>query len=190
MSNTMLGFEIVDEPNASEAEQQGCELLDEVKGEAEKNKGQGEAEKHEPASLSDVVLELQGLRRELKQHTYLTKCCCTKLTLIELRQSTTQGEGTDAVRAADQWAKGESALLSLKSVEVISKSIQANPKNMVGQGTYTSIFFNKDLRRGWSVVIEMYMSIVRKEYKFFGSGSEYEQGWLLQFMPEFREALE
>ena len=89
-----------------------------------------------------------------------------------------------------QWARGESAILQLKAVEVITKHMLANPKSIQEQGTYTSLFFQKDLRRGYSFVIEMYLGIVCNEFNFFGRGSESEQGWLLQYMPEFRDGLQ
>ena len=51
------------------------------------------------------------------------------------------------------------------------------------------MFFQKDLRRGYSFVIEMYLGIVCNEFRFFGREMEFEQGWLLQYMPEFRDGL-
>jgi len=56
-------------------------------------------------------------------------------------------------------------------------------------GTYSSQFISKDVRRGHCVVIECYLGLCEGEYEFFGRGSDYEQGWPAQFLPEFREHL-
>ena len=146
--------------HSGDAKKKGCEVMGELHADAEMKKGVGEAaDKHEPASLDDVVKELKGIKLKFTS-------CCTKLSLIELRQSNTQGEGTDAVRAAHQWAIGESATLPLKAVQVITKHMLANPQSIQEQGTYTSLFFQKDLRRGYRFVIEMWWGMVCNEIEF------------------------
>ena len=93
------------------------------KGEGESRQGEAEAAPHTPKSLDDVVYALKELQVKLAEQSHFMGACTHKLSFIELRQSTTQGEGTDAVRAAHQWAVGDSALLSLKAVEVVAKDM-------------------------------------------------------------------
>ena len=163
--NVLAGFELVGDMKG-EAEKKGCEFVGELHAEAEEKKVEAEIKEGEPKTLDDVVSELAGIKRKLSKHVELTELCYSKLSLMELRQSNTQGESTDAVRAAHQWARGESALLPLKAVEVITKHMLANPKSIQEQGTYTSMFFQKDLRRGYSFVIEMWWGMVCNEIEF------------------------
>ena len=147
-----------------------------------------EAEKDEPMGIEAVVKEIKGIKRQLAETNEFSYGCFEKLSLIELRQSNVLGEGTDAIRAVDQWARGESALLPARAVEVISQAMLANPASMT-EGTYTSLFYSKDVRRAETHIIEWWLAACKGETEFFGRGSEYEQGWVAQYIPEFRAAL-
>ena len=140
-------------------------------------------------STAEMVSELQAMRKTLEKMAKKLSIATEKTAIIELRQSNLQGEGTDAVRSLDQWARADSALLSNKAAEIMKARIQAKPHECIEACTYTSLFVSKDVRRGHYEIIMMYLGLVEQEYQFYNRGSEYEQGWAAMYMPELREIL-
>ena len=88
-----------------------------AEAEVETSKGQ--------RGFAEMVAELKLIREGFESMDANLESVATKISVIELRQSNLQGEGTDAVRLLDQWARADTALLSKKAVEVVKSRTQA-----------------------------------------------------------------
>ena len=140
--------------------------------------------------LAQVVQELKSMKGELTSMNHSMNVLATKTSIMELRQSSVIGEGTDAVRHADQWAKGESAQLSDKAVEFMKTRIEsADDNRKLEVCTYSDLFLQKDTRRGQYELICFYKVVVEGEVEFYNKGDEYCQGWVALLVPECRKIL-
>jgi len=144
----------------------------------------------EATLLAKVVEVLKDVQGELTSMNHHMQVLSTKTSIMELRQSSVIGEGTDAVRHADQWAKGESAQLSDKAVEFMKTRIEsADDKRKLEVCTYSDLFLQKDTRRGQYELICFYKALVEGEVEFYNKGDEYCQGWVALLLPECRKIL-
>ena len=154
-----------------------------------KNKKVSENTEYPPGTVA-MIEAITKMAKSIEGLHEIQKGILFKLSNIELRQSTNQGEGTDAIRCIDQWARAESALVSRTSFDVLKKRIMASPEDLAAEaGTYTSLFLAKDARRGHYIIIMFYKAVVEKEMAFSNNGSEYTQGWGAVEIPELREML-
>ena len=176
-----------DEPAPKRAATSPKAKADEEGKQAEKDKhadeGQGKVDKVLD-ELKEVKKLLESIQKTSDKHSETSR-------QIELRQSRLQGEGTDAVRAMHQWAMAEVSTLSAKAVECIASRVRSKvtPGSEVQRGTYSEIFYDKDLRRAQSSLILAFFALVEQEFEFFGTGDEHEQGWVGMRLPELRALL-
>ena len=141
--------------------------------------------------LAQVVQVLKSVQGELTSMNHSMNVLATKTSIMELRQSSVIGEGTDAVRHADQWAKGESAQLSDKAVEFMKTRIEsADDNRKLEVCTYSDLFLQKDTRRGQYELICFFKVVVEEEVEFYNKGDEYCQGWVGILLPELRKILQ
>ena len=145
----------------------------------------------EATLLAKVVEVLKSVQGELTSMNHSMNVLATKTSIMELRQSSVLGEGTDAVRHADQWAKGESAQLSDKAIEFMKTRIEsADDNRKLEVCTYSDLFLQKDTRRGQYELICFYKVVVEGEVEFYNKGDEYCQGWVALLLPECRKILQ
>ena len=145
----------------------------------------------EATLLAKVVEVLKDVQGELTSMNHHMQVLSTKTSIMELRQSSVIGEGTDAVRHADQWAKGESAQLSDKAVEFMKTRIESvDESRKLEVCTYSDLFMQKDKRRGQYELICFYKVVVEGEVEFYNKGDEYCQGWVALLLPELRKILQ
>ena len=103
------------------------------------------SEEHHEAMRKHHEVIIEQLRETTLCFEYLN----TKASVIELRQCTVMGEGTDAARMWAQWADGNNANPSPESLEKLRQSALTT---LDSRGTsYRGIFGVKDMVRGESI---------------------------------------
>ena len=140
--------------------------------------------------LKEIVSELKGIKLEMSNMSHSMSIMKDKTSIMEMRQSTITGEGTDAIRHMEQWAKGESAQLTDKTIEFCrTRILAAKPDRAVEVCTYSDLFLQKDTRRGHYELIAFYKVVIENEVAFFNKGDEYAQGWIGMLLPEMRKIM-
>jgi hypothetical protein len=127
------------------------------------------------------IKQVEQLFEELSQSRVLLEICAEKLSNMELRQSHSSGECNDAIRAAQQWASGESSSLPDQAIQTVASMVQTR-----GKATYYEAFVLKDIRRGEFEMYKFYeRAILNSSYTL--SKSQHSTGECLTKMPCTRE---
>ena len=132
---------------------------------------------------SDSNASIEVLAEEMQQCKEYLECIAEKIANIELRQSHSSGECTDAIRAFQQWANAESASLPEAAVKAVAKMIKSR-----GKATYAEAFVLKDVRRREFEMFKFYEKAIRKSDHVM-SESQHSTGECLTKMPCTREVL-
>jgi hypothetical protein len=135
------------------------------------------------ASMAEKNANIEHLVEEMQQCKEFLKCITEKIANIELRQSHSSGECTDAIRAFQQWASAESASLPEAALKAVAKMIKTR-----GKATYADAFVLKDVRRGQFEMFKFYEKAIRKTDHVMGE-SQHSTGECFTKMPCTRDVL-
>ena len=130
---------------------------------------------------------LDNIAKKLGNLTKIVEDLDHRVTCAEMRQTETQGEGTDAARMRDAYARGESALLSRHSLSVLVRSIIEFASSRGVE--YQVIFGNKDVVRAEAVASYWYLTSRRGETHQWSECEYNDLGTVGQYMPRIRAKL-